>query len=130
MTREFNLKHNLFRAGLIDNQWVTATPKFRICRKCGADVLVAFRNSRFEAIAVDPIPLSPRGEYEAHHTGRRTFTNWGDGLDVRGAFDILLDPAGSIPDKPVHAEHDCHTAPLDRTDQAVPQVRPRRRRKP
>lgn len=81
------------------------------CSRCGRRILVALTNGGKAAavdVVLDPDPLTPLGELDAQHAGRRTWTlhHTGD-VHARGARQITTWPAGSGQRRTVHADHQC-----------------------
>lgn len=58
------IQDRLVADGAMSEQGVTRTPKARHCAGCGRVVIAAITDCGFE-VAVDPYPLTPRGELEA-----------------------------------------------------------------
>jgi len=105
----------LVASGAIDETGLNDRPKARTCRGCGADTLAAWQDGHLDAVAVDPVDLTPLGELQAITDGRRTFTHWGGaggGLDLRDARRISRWPAGDTR-QAVRPEHRCGSPPPD-----------------
>lgn len=68
------VKRTLIAKGLMDHQGVTATPKARHCRRCGAAVIAAIDDDGLTT-AVDPHPTTVAGELAALLAGIRTYTH-------------------------------------------------------
>lgn len=102
-----HVREKLIRDVVMDDRGFGPKPKRWHCPRCHAEIIVAWRDGLFETIAVDPIALTPKGEYEALRAGRRTFENWRDGLDERTPRSIARRPAGTDRFTPVRPEHEC-----------------------
>lgn len=81
------------------------------CRRCGRDVLSGTSNGGRAAgvdVQLDLLELTPLGELDAAHDGRRTWTMHSNGdVHVRGPVAMLERPAGHALRQTVHADHRC-----------------------
>jgi hypothetical protein len=87
------------------------TMESKACHRCGGSTLVGLSNagrSLAMDVQLDPEPLTPIGELDALHGGRRTWTmhHTGD-VFARGAGRITSWPAGQGQRRTVHADHQC-----------------------
>jgi hypothetical protein len=83
----------------------------RKCPRCRARVLAGVSNGGKAAgmdVQLDPAELTPLGELDAVHAGRRTWTLHSTGdVFVRGTSRFTEWPAGTGNRRTVHADHDC-----------------------
>jgi hypothetical protein len=87
------------------------TMESKACHRCGARTLVGLSNGGRSAavdVMLDPEPLTPIGELDALHGGRRTWTmhHTGD-VFARSASIITRKVAGCVGRQSVHADHQC-----------------------
>jgi hypothetical protein len=83
----------------------------KACHRCRARTLVGLSNGGRSAavdVVLDPLELTPLGELDALHEGRRTWTlhHTGD-VFVRSAAVIATRVAGCAARQAVHADHAC-----------------------
>lgn len=102
------IKDRLVADGTMTERNATRTPKPRVCRSCGRDVIAAITDLGFE-VAVDPTPTTTLGELAVLATGGETYAllPWGE-MVWRTQHRI----AWATPDtEATHARHDCGRAP-------------------
>lgn len=102
------IKDRLVAEGDMTERNVTRTPRPRICRSCGRDVIAAITDCGFE-VAVDPEPTTATGELATLLAGGETYA-----LLDHGEM-VWRDPrriAYATPDRErAHARHDCDRPP-------------------
>jgi hypothetical protein len=101
----------LQKRGVIDEHGVNDKPKLRHCAGCGLLVWAAWENGVLDTVLADDVALTPRGEYEAWMSGRRTLDHWIGGLDVRTARTIRAHPASDELMHRIRPEHRCGDPP-------------------
>lgn len=98
--------------GVIDAKGVNDKPRLRHCAGCGLLVWAAWENGYLDTVLADDIALTPKGEYQAWMSGRRTFDHWWSaGLDVRTPRMIRLHPASNDIGHRIRPEHRCGDPP-------------------
>lgn len=114
------IRDRLVAEGDMTERNVTRTPKLRVCRSCGRDVIAAITDLGFE-VAVDPEPTTTLGELTVLLAGGETYAvlPWGE-MVWRTQHRI----AWATPDEErSHARHDCDRSPPE----VNPAFTPRRR---
>lgn len=110
-------KRALIAKGLMDDQGVTARPRQRHCRRCGAAVIAALADTL--TVAVHPTPTTVAGELAALLAGARTYQVWGSSMSYRDHW--VIRAAVNHPDVvDVHVAHSC--------GMAAPEANPKRMR--
>ena len=119
MTMPQHLIEHLVETGVIDTDRVSAKARHRHCKDCRATVISALADDGPQVPGiradVDPAPLTPLGELQATLLGRHTYLLAGGGLAWRHPSLIAAHPAGTHPDRSVHAAHACGKPNLDHT---------------
>ena len=116
------IKDRLVAEGDMTERNVTRTPKPRICRSCGRNVIAAITDCGFE-VAVDPEPTTATGELATLLAGGETYA-----LLDHGEM-VWRDPrriAYATPDRErTHARHRCGKAPPEVNPVHAPKQRRR-----
>lgn len=117
------IKDRLVAEGDMTERDVTRTPKPRVCRSCGRDVIAAITDLGFE-VAVDPTPTTTTGELATLISGGQTYALLNHGELVWRSHHRI---AWATPDtEPTHAQHDCGRAPPETHPGHRPRAKTRR----